>query len=271
MNLFLLQCSYVAQQACSGNHVSYVLPLVIVCIIYLLYLAAALKQEKRSRSYKRIIFFTIGCALLVISFSPPVADYAHHHFTGHTIQHLLLAMLAPLGLVLGAPVTLALRTLPVPAAGAISKLLRSPFFHFISHPVTALLLNIGGMFCLYLTPLYNLMHEDNLVHALVHFHFFAAGYLFIWSIAGPDPAPRRPKMLLRTTVLFLSMAAHAYLSKFMYAYSYPKTSLHSEAAIKEGAKWMYYGGDVAELLLVIALFALWYNRSGKPYYRFSAS
>ena len=115
------------------------------------------------------------------------------------------------------------------------------------------------MFFLYLTPLYAAMQKHMWLHYFMHFHFLAAGYLFTWSIAGPDPAPKRPSFRLRLLVLFISMATHAYLSKLMYAYQYPKNTSHSLIEIQEAALWMYYGGDLAELLLAIAFFSFWYR------------
>src|SRR5690606_973753 len=158
---------------------------------------------------------------------PSVFAHAHNDFREHMAQHLLLGMIAPVGLVLGAPVTLALKALPRKTAGTISRALGKNVFHFISHPATAFLLNTGAMFILYLTPLYNILHRQPSLHHLVHFHFLAAGCLFTWAIAGPDRAPRRPRLSIRLAVLFASMAAHAYLSKSMYAYVFPKNAPHS--------------------------------------------
>jgi putative membrane protein len=124
-------------------------------------------------------------------------------------------------------------------------------------------LNIGGMALLYLTPLYNAMHSNTSIHFFVHLHFILAGYLFVWSIAGPDPAPKRPGLRLRFIVLFFSMAIHAYLSKFMYAHHFPRTAHHSPEEIESGAMFMYYGGDIAELLLAVAFFAVWYRTKGR--------
>ncbi len=184
------------------------------------------------------------------------------------MQHLLLGMFAPLFLVLGAPITLALKTLPVKAARSLTSLLRTKAFYLLSHPVTAFILNIGGMYLLYLTPLYVKSLGNPSVHYLVHIHFLAAGYLFTWSMIGPDPAPKRPSFLLRVAVLLTSIAFHAFLSKFMYAYLYPLHSPHSENQIREAAKLMYYWGDLSELLLAIALFTIWYRqrapRFGSP-------
>src|SRR5690606_13498034 len=93
---------------------------------------------------------------------------------------------------------------------------------FLIHPATAAVLDMGGMYLLYLTPLYALSLHDPLVHVLVHVHFVVSGYLFTWSIAGTDPAPRRPGMPLRLAVLVIASGAHATLAKLMYAHGFPR-------------------------------------------------
>ena len=90
------------------------------------------------------------------------------------------------------------------------------------------------------------------MHGLVHAHFFAAGYLFAWVIAGPDPAPRRPSVPIRLVVLGFAIAAHAVLSQLLYAGIF--VQLPVPAAERQAAgELMYYGGDIAELLLALAL------------------
>ena len=239
-----------------------VLLLLLLLITYMAGVRRLRRTGKKWSSF-RSLCFAGGIGLLLIALTPPLAHYGHHDLRGHMIQHLLIGMLAPLGLVLAAPVTLALQLLPPEKGRIISSVFGSKPFHFIAHPLTALLLNIGGMYLLYLTPLYINMQSNMLLHYLVHIHFLTAGYLFIWSIAGPDPAPRRPSLQVRLIVLFISMATHAYLSKLMFAYQFPQNTTHSSKEIEEAAKIMYYGGDLAELLLAIAFFSVWY-RSKKP-------
>lgn len=249
------------------NHsgISEWLPILLLFSLLMVYLYGVYLQKKASRSWSgwRTAGFTAGIFLLAIALIPPVMQYAHQEFEGHMMQHLLLGMLAPLGLVLAAPVTLALRSLPANKARIITALLGSKPFHYLSHPVTALFLNVGGMYLLYLTPLYNAMHHNPYIHFFVHLHFILAGYLFVWAIAGPDPAPKRSGLRLRFIVLFFSMASHAYLSKFMFAHSFPRNTHHSIEEIQAGAMFMYYGGDGAELLLAIAFFAVWYRTRGR--------
>lgn len=238
------------------------IPLLLLAALLLWYLWGVLSLSRKNRNWYsgRTISFICGIFLLGLGVSPAMMEYGHQDFRGHMVQHLFIGMLAPLGLVMGAPVSLALKTWPTTFSRSVTRVLGSSLFHFLSHPLTALVLNIGGMFVLYLTPLYQAMLSHPFLHLFIHFHFLAAGYLFTWSIAGPDPAPRRPGLKLRVAVLFISMAAHAYLSKLMYAYRFPLNSPHSVEEIRAGAKLMYYGGDLSELILAVALFAIWFRR-----------
>ena len=238
------------------------IPVVAVALLFLIYLAAALRLKKHDRKWNVLhtLCFAIGCALVTVALVPEMMRWGHASIRGHMVQHLLIAMFGPIFLVLGAPVTLMLKSLPSKAARVLTRFLRSTFFSFVSHPIFALVLNIGGMFALYLTPLYSISLTNPTVHYLIHIHFLAAGYLFTWSMIGLDPAPRRPRFATRVFVLFLSIALHAFLTKFMYAYLFPKNTDESSNEIREAAKLMYYGGDLSELLLLVILFAMHYSK-----------
>lgn len=111
------------------------------------------------------------------------------------------------------------------------------------------------MFLLYLTPLFAYARTQDTLHFLFHLHFFLAGYLYVWSILGIDPAPRRPVMNLRFGVLVLTTAAHAVLSRIMFTHVYPRGTVADFPEIREAAPWMYYAGGAAELLLIFLFFA----------------
>ncbi|HEX7026295.1 MAG TPA: cytochrome c oxidase assembly protein [Gammaproteobacteria bacterium] len=245
----------------SYQHTDWLLPFILVIAMLAAYLVAAYRQRGKTRSWsdRRTACFALGIAVLVIAIIPPVADFAHHDLRGHMIQHLLIGMLAPLGLVFAAPVTLALKALPAAAGRYVVVFLHAPLIGYLSQPLTALLLNVGGMYLLYLTPLYAASLTSPALHTLVHIHFVIAGCLFTWAIAGPDPGPRRPGLRFRLWVLFVSMAMHATLAKLMYAYRWPRGTHHTPEEIQSAAQLMYYGGDLTELVLVIMLFRLWYR------------
>lgn len=243
----------------------YVAVLVVV-LVALPYWLAVRRQHDRGRSWDtaKALAFYAGCSLLAVGLSPWAMGLALGDFRIHMLQHLLIGMLAPLGLVLGAPVSLLLRTLPRAGARRLLRLLHGWWLRFVSHPAIALILNVGGMYLLYLSPLYDAMHQSVFLYTFVHVHFVLAGCLFSWSIlGGPDPVPRSYSHSLRLGMLFLGIAAHALLSKLMYAQGWPAGTGHPLEEIQEGAKWMYYGGDFAELLLLVAFFLRW-RRAREP-------
>ena len=228
-----------------------------------LYFARQVVVTGHRWSLKRTLYWTTGIGLLMLALWPPLASRMHYDIRGHMVQHLLIGMAAPLGLVLAAPVTLVLRTLPTRVARRVMRGLRSPGGRGVTHPITAAVLNMGGMYLLYLTPLYAYTLTHPYLHPLIHVHFLMAGCLFAWAIIRPDPMAHCPSFRLRLGVLFVSLAAHACLSKLMYAQGWPRQTLHPLAQIREAAQWMYYGGDGLEILLIIALFAGWYQARGR--------
>lgn len=218
----------------------------------------------------RTVAWVGGVALVAVALSPPLMAAAHHDHRVHMAQHLLLGMYAPLALVLGTPVTLLFGALSRPSQLRFSRFHRSAFVRVVSHPVTAALLNVGGMVLLYLSPLYALSMASPLVNALVLTHFVAAGYLYAWSIAGPDPAPHRPGMVTRLAVLVVAAGVHAWLAKFLFSRAHLFGGHHGgSTTMEQAAQVMYYGGDGSELLLAVMLFAWWY-RSRAPLRRAAA-
>jgi putative membrane protein len=152
--------------------------------------------------------------------------------------------------------TLLLRALPTARARRLGALLRGRAVHILAHPVTALVLSTRGMAVLYYTPLYRHTTTNGWLHAAVHLHFLLSGCLFAWVIAGPDPAPRRPPVPARLVVLGGAIAVHAGLSQLMYAGIAVDLPVPGDQR-RGAAEIMYYGGDLAELLLALALVLGW--------------
>lgn len=122
---------------------------------------------------------------------PPVASH-DDIFPVHVLQHLLLGMAGPALLALSAPVTLALRTLPRRPRRMLLRVLHSAPAAVVSAPAAALVLDLGGLYALYLTGLYRAAEHHSLVHAAMHLHMFLAGCLLSWALIGVDPVRGRP-------------------------------------------------------------------------------
>ena len=232
----------------------------LLVVAFFIYPVAAFVTNKTHRKWPsyRCFFWGLGVCCAGLSVVGPFALYAQTHFKGHMMGHLLLGMLAPLLLVFARPMTLLLRTVKISTARKITRLLKSPLFHVLSNPATAAGLNIGGLWLLYTTDLFELMHQSLLLYSLIHLHVFLAGYLFTLSIIYIDVTSHRLSYLYRALVLILAIAGHKILSKYIYAHP-PKGVPQHEAEI--GALWMYYGGDLIELVLIIVLCYQWYKAS----------
>jgi putative membrane protein len=220
-------------------------------------LMALAHRRDRRWPVARALSWLAGVVVAAVAALGPVAD--HMDFRAHMVGHVLLGMLAPLLLVLAAPVTLALRALPVAAARRISAVLRSRVVAAATHPVVAAVLAVGGLWVLYRTGLYAASMRHPTLLVLVHVHVLLAGWLFTYSLVGPDPAPHRAGLPVRAAVLVLAVAAHDVLAKTLYA-DPPAGVAPGQAAV--GAQVMYYGGAPVEIALFVLLGAEWFRRQG---------
>src|SRR5690606_10033162 len=122
---------------------------------------------------------------------------------------LLLTMIVPMLLVLGGPVTLALRALPRAADPRwpgprewLRATLHARATRVLTHPVFALAFYVISMYMMYLTSLYQTALRSHAAHLLMMGHFLLAGYLFFWVVIGVDPSPRRrPAAPLRMVLM----------------------------------------------------------------------
>jgi putative membrane protein len=215
----------------------------------LAYAIGLLAARRRGRSWPavRAACWYAGLAALTAGLAAPDTS-----FTAHMAGHLLLGMAGPLLLVLGAPGTLAFRALPIRPARRLSRFLAAWPVRVVIHPITALVLDAGGLWLLYTTRLYPaMMHSP-----LIHLHVPAAGFLLTYAVAGTDPMPRRPSHAVRAVALLVFLAAHGVLAKYLYAH--PPAGVPLPDA-ENGAELMYYGGDLADLALVVLFCWQWYD------------
>ena len=236
---------------------------------------SVLKSRGDSWPVGRTIAFASGIALIDFATSGGLGVYALFSFEYHMMAHMLLGMIAPIGLVLGAPITLALRTLPQGRnseergvrALALTAL-HSRYSVILTNPVTALALFDGSLFVLYFTDLFGNLMGNHAGHLLMNIHFILAGFLFFHVIIGIDPNPRKYPHIVRIVILFGAMSLHAFFS----------VALMSETTLIDGG---YYGslntswlpdllldqnrggtigwamGEIPIILALIATFILW--------------
>lgn len=193
----------------------------ILITLVALYVKGVMVLTKRGDKWPvgRTISFAIGIAVTDFATSGGLGLYAHFSFSYHMMAHMLLGMIAPIFLVLGAPITLALRTLPQGRTtsergvrGSLLAALHSKIGVFYTNPIVALLIFDGSLFGLYFTNLFADLMQSHIGHLIMSLHFLAAGFLFFFVIIGIDPNPRRIPHLVQMVVLFAAMSIHAFFS-----------------------------------------------------------
>jgi putative membrane protein len=199
--------------------------------------------------------FLAGClALGVAGLTPGLAAGPR---ADHMVRHLLVGMLGPLLLVLGRPVTLALRAMPTgPARRGVLRLTRSRVAVALLCPPIAAALDAGGLWALYRTPLLAAAESRPWLAALVQAHVLLAGLAFTAAVCQLDPVRRRYGVATRSAALVAAAAAHAILAKTLWAAA-------PTADARAAAQVMYYGGDLTELGLAAVVALGWYAAAGR--------
>lgn len=246
-------------------------------VMVLAYVAGVVALRRRGDSWPvgRTVAWVIGALTLLIATSSGLRAYGSAMFSVHMAEHMVLNMFIPVLLVLGAPVTLALRALPVASKGSppgprewVLWFIHSPATRFMTNPMVAFALFVGSLYLVYFTPLFDTLIRYHWGHEFMTLHFLLVGYLYYWGIIGIDPGPRRLPFLARLGLLFAVMPFHAFFgiatmtmnsvlgNRFYANLSVPwLTSLtddqHTGGAIAWGAS------EVPVVIVVIALVAQW--------------
>ncbi|KUG58589.1 cytochrome c oxidase assembly protein [Nesterenkonia jeotgali] len=195
----------------------------VVVFLAAWYLLAMVRLRRRGDSWSvlRTASWLFGLLVLLWVTSGGPAVYGTVLFSGHMIQHMTLTMVAPLFMVMGSPVTLALRALDVRTDGTrgprewILWLVHSRFSKVITHPIVAAVNFAGSLLIFYYTPVFGLVLEYHVGHELMIFHFLATGYIFALVLIGQDPLPARPAHPMRLIILLATMVFHAFLAVAM--------------------------------------------------------
>lgn len=193
----------------------------LLIFLVALYIKGVIILTKRGDKWPvgRTIAFALGISAVDFATSGGLGLYSHFAFSNHMMAHMVLGMIAPIGIVLGAPITLALRTLPLGRnqqesgiRGVFIELLHSKLSKFYTNPVVALAIFDGSLFALYFTPLFGKLMQGHSGHFFMSLHFLLAGFLFFQVLIGIDPLPRKVPHIAKIVVIFAAMSIHAFFS-----------------------------------------------------------
>jgi len=234
------------------------------------YLYAVHKLRARGDHWpigRTLAFVPGGLGVIAVATLSGLGTYDDTLFSAHMVQHMLLSMVAPILMALGAPVSLALRTLPARPRKLLLAFLHSRYFHLISNPLIAFAFFIATPYALYLSGWYPATLTSTWLHEFTHVHFLVVGSLFFWPLIGLDPLPGRWPYPARALMMIISMPLHAVLGVIIMQmagriatayYEGLHLSWVSPAMDQQvGGGLLWASGDLISLLMLAAFVTQW--------------
>lgn len=250
----------------------------VACLVGLgLYGWGVVRLARRGDKWSvgRTFAFVLGVLTVMLVMCTKLNDYGMVMFSVHMVQHMVISMLSPILILLGAPITLALRALPVAATRGnkgprelLLMFLHSRYMRIITHPAFTIPLFIASLYALYFSPIFDFLMGSKTGHIAMMCHFLAVGLVFFWPIMGVDPGPHRPGYLMRMLELFAGMPFHAFFGialmmasePMVDTYKNPPASLGIDALADQsaagGIAWAF--SEIPSVLVLIALLFQWY-------------
>lgn len=252
-------------------------------VLALGYVAGYIRLRRNGNAWPvgRLVAWLAGCVSLIFTSSSGVRSYGSAVFSMHMAEHMILNMFIPVLLVMGGPVTLALRVLPSAGKGQppgprewLTWLLHSRVTAFFSNPIIAFVLFVGSPYVVYFTPLFNTLIRYHWGHEFMAVHFLIVGYLFYWAIIGIDPGPRRLPYPGRIGLLFAVMPFHAFFGIALMTMAEPVgntfyrslnlpwlPSIIADQHLGGGIAWSLT--EVPVIIVIVALVTQWARQDRK--------
>lgn len=217
---------------------------------------------------RRTTSFVAGLFVVALALLSGIDRYADELLSMHVLEHLLLILIAPVLLLWGAPVRLALSASPPPGRRAIAALLRSRTVHVLTRPACGFVLFTVVVLGTHLTGVYEAALRNQAIHACEHAAYFWSGLLFLAPLLAVDPIPHPPGAIARFSWLMAAMVVMALpAGVFLFDghvhypfYVAPAHALHTSALTDQrtaGVLMLVGGGVVMGVLaIVIAMSAM---------------
>lgn len=247
---------------------------IVMAVVYLL---AVRRLRRRGDPWPigRTLGWLCGCAALLFATSSGLGRYMPAMFSMHMVAHMVLSMLVPILLVLGAPMTLALRALPAAGRGDppgprewLLAALHSRISRVVTNPIVATVVFVAGFYGLYFGGLFDAAVDNHAAHVLMNLHFLLSGYLFYWVVIGIDPAPRQLPQLGKLAMVFASLPLHAFFGVVLMGtktvlgepfYRSLQLSWHTDLLGDQqtGGGIAWAAGEVPLVIVMLALLIQW--------------
>lgn len=223
------------------------------------YAAAVARTRRAGRPWPRVrvVCWAAGVATILLVGCSFLGVYDDTLFWVRAVQNIVLLMVVPLLLALGAPILLLRDLLPAGVRAPLGRVLRSPVARFVTFPLVITVLLVVPMMVLYLSPLYELTLRSPVASAVSGFILALVGFGYFWTRFRLDPTPRTDPYGVTIWITVVEMIGDAalgvvlWLGPLVAAGFYGALTrdwgpgLRTDQTLGAGVLWI--GGDVAGL------------------------
>ena len=219
--------------------------------------------------------FLFGLFLVFFALQSPLDPISDHLLSFHQAQHFILRMVAPMFILLGAPLTPMLRGLPAWARqGIVRPMARNHYvrqvYRLLTNPIFTIFFFLGSLYLWQFPGAFNLALRNDEVHALMHLTMSASGFLFWWVVI--DPPPHRSRLHYGLRVLYLGLivlpntllgAAITFSDGLIYSAYAEVTQPYGLSLATDqqlGGLMLWVPGDMMSIVAAGIVMVMWYQR-----------
>lgn len=221
----------------------------------------ATRRLRAGWPWRRTASFVSGVACVAIALQSGIDAFADRLLSVHMVQHTLLLMVAPLLMLGGRPVILALRALPPRRRPALARALNR--VRPVTRPTICVALFSVVLVGTHLPAFYDATLRHPALHEAEHALYLTAGLVLWWPLLDGDPVPaRRLGGLGRILYMLAAMPAMALVGAYLNrhptlaytAYGPPARSLGVSAVTdqQQAGAIMWVVGS-----MIMVAFGLW--------------
>jgi putative copper resistance protein D len=250
-----------------------VLPaLALLALVAYLLGVGTLRRRGMSWPWHRTANFVAGIVTIWLVTATQVMGYGMVLFSVHMLQKMVLTVLSAMLLMLGAPVSLAIRALPRHGRTAVFRrlllgTLRSPVARFFAHPVITTAIFVGSLYGIYFTPVFDVLMQSWWGNVGMLVFFLGTGLLAFGGTFALGPWPHRPSAPMRLVELALPGPLHAFFAVVLMMASAPIVRAFAEPPAGWGTDVMtdqlaagniVWGfGEVPSMIAFLVVFVQW--------------
>jgi putative copper resistance protein D len=242
----------------SGPFALFILVLLVAIMFWYIRAEWILASRGRRWARHRTVSFAAGLLAIDLAIQSPVATFTATYFEAHVVQHLLLMIVAPPLLALGAPSTLLLQTADRRIKLFWLSVLRSRGFQLLTFPLTVWALYFGIMFAFFMSSLINTAMNHMWLMDAINLLFLFGATLYWWPLVGLDPIVHwRMGYGARMINVLLGGPPEVILGLAILSARTPIASMYSLSSTHAGGGLLWVSTEAATLLGFIPIFWQW--------------